>query len=265
MGGAFSAVADNADAPYWNPAGLAYIASSEITTMQTKLSTDADHYYVSYVQPAFGGTLGISWIQVGLGNIAQTSSEVDVHNEVQNLSIFSYFSNAYMVSYGREINDQVSFGLTAKYLTSDMFSISGGQANGYSITPGVLFRPVTGDRRQVTVGIKIDELVNQQTWGTNTTEPVPPKLRLGIAYRSPNPGLFAVDIVQTMRLGYSPELVAGYEYKHNGLSFRVGCGDGGITAGAGFATRQARVDYAYVTQRDLSKDNVHRISLSGIW
>jgi hypothetical protein len=41
--------------------------------------------------------------------------------------------------------------------------------------------------------------------------------------------------------------------------------DGGLTAGAGFAVKQARVDYAYVTQRALSKDNVHRISLSGIW
>lgn len=39
---------------------------NEITTMQTKLLTDADYYYVSYIGPAWGGTLGVSWIQVGL-------------------------------------------------------------------------------------------------------------------------------------------------------------------------------------------------------
>lgn len=266
MGGAFTAVADNADAPYWNPAGLGWIKDSEITTMQTKLSTDADHYYISYVQPAFGGTLGVSWIQVGLGSITQTSSEVDINNEVQNISIFSYFSNAYMLSYGKNLNDHISIGLTGKYLTSDMFGIAGGQAYGYSVTPGLLLRFVTHDSKLVTIGLKLDELFNQQQWDTGTIERVPPKLRLGLAYKSPNPGLIALDISQTMSSNYAPEISLGYEWLFmNGLSFRTGYSEDGVTAGAGFAVNNARVDYAYVTQRALSKDNVHRVSLSGIW
>jgi hypothetical protein len=280
MGGAFTAIADNADAPYWNPAGLGWVSSNEITTMQTKLSTDVDHYYVSYVRPALGGTVGVSWIQVGLGNITQTSSEVDIHNEVQNLSIFSYFSNAYMLSYGRNLNDHISVGLTGKYLTSDMFGISGGQAYGYSVTPGVLVKinvgtglvPVRGERTTTrvvptfTIGLKIDELFNQQSWGTGTVEKVPPKLRLGLAYHSPNPGLFTMDISQVIRSSYAPEVALGYEWADkSGLSFRAGYAEGGLTAGAGFAVNHARVDYAYVTQQALSKENVHRVSLSGIW
>lgn len=266
MGGAFTAVADNADAPYWNPAGLGWVKDSEITTMQTKLSTDADHYYISYVQPALGGTLGVSWIQVGLGSITQTSSEVDVHNEVQNISIFSYFSNAYMLSYGKNLNDHISIGLTGKYLTSDMFGISGGQAYGYSLTPGLLLRFATHDSKLVTIGLKLDEMINQQSWGTGTVENVPPKLRLGLAYHSPNPGLLAIDISQTMRSNYSPEVSLGYEWLFvNGLSFRAGYSEDGLTAGAGFAVNNARVDYAYVTQKSLSKDNVHRVSLGGVW
>jgi hypothetical protein len=145
MGSAFTASADNADAPYWNPAGLGLVASSEITTMQTRLSSDADHYYISYVQPALGGSVGFSWIQIGLGNITQTSSEVNNNNEVQNLSVFSYFSNAYMLSYGKNLNDHISVGLTGKYLSSDMSGIGGGQASGYSVTPGLLLRLVTRD------------------------------------------------------------------------------------------------------------------------
>jgi len=263
MGGAFTAIADNADAPYWNPAGLGRLDNkNEITAMQTRLSTDTDHYYISYVRPAFGGTLGISWIQVGLGNIAQTSGEVNPKtNEVINLSIFSYFSNAYMFSYGRELNDRISVGLTAKYLTSDMFQIAGGQAYGYSVTPGILFRLAN----RITIGAKIDELFNQQSWGTGTTENVPPKLRIGLAYSSPNPGLFALDISQTMKSGYAAETSAGYEWSKDGLSLRLGYSEGGLTTGAGFVSGHTRIDYAYVTQRDLSKDNVHRISLTGIW
>ena len=261
MGGAFTAIADNADAPYWNPAGLGKINKNEITTMQTKLSTDADHYYISYIRPALGGTLGISWIQVGLGSITETSKEVDEHNEVVNLSVFSYYSNAYLLSYGRELNERVSIGLTAKYLTSDMTDISGGQGYGYSVTPGLLLRFPNNWK----LGLKIDELMNQQSWGTGTVEQVPPKLRIGLAYRSPNPGLFALDISQIMKSGYAAEAAVGYEWASDGLSLRLGYSDGGLTAGAGFESGHTRVDYAYVTQRDLSKDNVHRISLSGIW
>ncbi|MFA4844796.1 MAG: PorV/PorQ family protein [Candidatus Margulisiibacteriota bacterium] len=264
MGSAFTAIADNADAPYWNPAGLGLLNKSEITTMQTRLSSDTDHYYVSYIQPVLGGTLGISWVQVGLGNINQTSAEVDFHNEVQNISIFSYFSNAYLIAYGKELSDKVSLGLTAKYLSSDMTNISGGQGSGYSITPGLLVR-VTPYALPVTIGLKIDELFNQQQWGTGTVERVPPKLRLGLAYKSPNPGLFALDIAQIVKTGYSPELSGGYEYSLGGLSLRLGYVNSGLTAGAGFQVNHTRVDYAYVSQKDLSRDNVHRISLSGIW
>jgi len=261
MGSAFTAIADNADAPYWNPGGLGFISSCEITTMQTKLSTDVDHYYISYVQPALGGTIGISWVQVGLGDISQTSSEVDYNNEVQNISIFSYFSNAYLLSYGKELNEHISVGLTAKYLTSDMFSIAGGQAEGYSVTPGILLRLA----KHVTVGMKIDELINQQNWGTGTVERVRPKLRLGLAYQAPNPGTFAVDISQTLKSDYAPEISAGYEYITGNLSFRAGAADGGVTAGAGFEVDHVRVDYAFVSQRALSASNVNRISLSGNW
>jgi len=262
MGSAFTAVADNADAPYWNPAGLGNINSAEITTMQTKLSSDTDHYYVSYVSPLWGGALGVSWIQVALGNISQTSSEVDSHNEVQNLGTFSYFSNAYMLSYGRELNDKVSVGLTAKYLTSDMDQIAGGQATGYSVTPGLMIRS-----SHVTLGLKIDELFNQQQWGTGASEQAPPIFRLGLAYQNPNnPGLFALDVSQTARSGYSPEFSLGYEGAiYRGIAFRAGYAEGGFTAGAGFTFQHAMVDYAYVNQPSLSKENVHRISLSGIW
>jgi len=254
MGGAFTAIANNADAPYWNPAGLGFISDNEITSMQTRLATDADHYYLSYVQPAFGGTLGISWIQVGLGSITETSSEVDSNNEVVDLSVFSYFSNAYMIAYGKELNERVSVGLTAKYLASDMFQISGGQASGYSVSPGVLVRLPNNWR----LGVTVDELINSQEWGTGTVEQVPPKLRLGLAYAKTNPGLFAIDVSQTLRSGYAATAALGYEWAQDGFSLRAGYADG-LTAGAGFAAKNARIDYAYVTQNELSRNNVHRI------
>ncbi len=264
MGGCFVAVADNADAPYWNPAGLGFITDNEITSMQTKLSTDADHYYLSYVKPLLGGTLGVSWVQIGMGNIVTTSSEVDNNNEVVDLSSFSYFSNAYLFSYGKKVNDNLSLGLTTKYLTSDMYTVAGGQASGYSVTPAILAKRKIKDA-EIRVGARVDDMVNAQTWGTGASETSPPKLCLGFAYAKSNPGLFAVDLVQTLRSGYSAALALGYEYVQEGLSMRLGYAGNGLSAGAGFESEIARVDYAFVSQMSLSTSNVHRISLSGKW
>jgi len=265
MGGAFTAIADNADAPYWNPAGLAYIHDQEINTMQTRLSTDADHYYISYVKPLGKGTLGVSWIQVGVGAITQTSATVDAWNEVQNLNVFSYFSNAFLFSYGLPLNPNISVGMTAKYLTSDMFQIQGGQAYGYSLTPAVLIEL----RNKLRIGLKIDEIINEQSWGTGTIEKVPAKARLGVAYTEPRGLLagstFALDLGQTMDSTYSTEISAGYEWAKDGLALRAGYSDANLSAGVGFRSGVAQIDYAYVQQASLSRDNVHRISLAGKW
>ena len=282
MGSAFTAISDNADAPYWNPAGLSQINQCGATVMQFRLSTDADYYYVSYVQPIKikhspeknYGTIGISWVQVGLGDIRQTASPEGWPNEVRNLGTFSYFSNAYLLSYGYPFTENLSLGLTAKYLTSDMTAIRGGQAWGYSFTPGVLYKPSLN----LSIGLKLDELLNAQKWGTGTVEQVPTKLRLGIGYlvtparrSSESEGggyglLVTADVSQILKSGYSTQGYFGAEMNFGKtLAMRLGNGDNGWTAGVGFKTENVGVDYAYVTQRALSKDNVHRVALSGWW
>jgi len=265
MGSAFTAIADNSDSPYWNPAGLSQIKFHELSTMQTRLSTDTDHYYISYVQPLFGGSLGISWIQVGLGDIYETGPTTEANNEVQQFGVFSYYSNAYLIGYGQEINKSLSWGITGKYLTSDFAGLvtrEGGSAYGYSITPGILYKP----SKQLSIGLKIDEIVNSQKWGTGTEERVPPKARLGIAYKFHNPGLtISGDVTQIMKENYVPEASVGGEWKTDGLSIRMGYTNDAMTAGCGFEDRHIRIDYAYVNQLVLSKENVHRISLSGKW
>jgi len=265
MGGAFTSIADNADAPYWNPAGLANIKNQEINTMQTRLSSDTDHYYISFVFPLKRGAIGISWIQVGMGTITQTTT-TDAFNEVITTGIFSYFSNAYLLSYGLPISPNMSIGLTAKYLTSDMFQIAGGQAYGYSLTPGALLR-ITAYGLPITMGLKIDELINEQKWGTGTVEKAIPKARLGISVKEPSRfigtgSVFAIDLAQTLRRSYQTEISLGYEWVKDALSIRAGYADSALTAGAGFRSGIAQIDYAYVQQTSLSRENVHRISLS---
>lgn len=269
MGSAFTAVSNNVDAPYWNPAGLGKINFSEITTMQTRMSTDANHYYISYIQPFLKGALGVSWIQIGISDVEKYASpEASSFNEVQSQGVFSYYTSAYLLSYGTKLTEKLFFGLTAKYLTNDMVQVQSGQGSGYSLTPGILLD--FGDK---TFGLKIDELLNDQSWGTGTSEKAPPKVRLGMAYQLPQHGLiFSADVSQIAKSSYSPEYYLGTEWKttfagkmKDNLSVRFGYAKNAFTGGVGFTDKHIEINYAYVIQKDLSRDNVHRISFGGKW
>ncbi|MBU0574495.1 MAG: hypothetical protein KKH83_08495, partial [Candidatus Margulisbacteria bacterium] len=121
-------------------------------------------------------------------------------------------------------------------------------------------------------GFKVDELLNESSWGTGNIEKAIPKARLGFALTGIANSTLAIDISQQFSARYTPELCAGYEWAREGLAFRLGFADSALTAGAGFTALlpqtkggTARVDYAYVQQSSLSRENVHRVSLSGKW
>ena len=145
-----------------------------------------------------------------------------------------------------------------------LVSVEGGTAWGYSVTPGILYK--VNDR--LTIGFKVDEIVNYQKWGTETEEIAPSKYRLGLSYKLLVVGcplLVAADVSQLNKEGYVAEAGAGMEYEIGQIAFRLGYVDAGLTAGVGFGAEHIRIDYAYVTQTSLSKDNVHRVSLTGMW
>lgn len=260
MGSAFVGVADNADTVYWNPGGLGSIKFREITMMQTRLSSDADYYYLSYVMPLIGGTVGISWSEINAGLVAETSSEVDNYNEIVTLGDFVYLSDAISISYGREIRDNLMFGLGLRYMKAEMGE--GRLSQGYSITPGLLAQP----GKRLKVGCKLENYIGE-VYGRE----LPSKASVGFSIDMERYGLISFDLDKILADKYTAEAKIGYEIGKDGLCFRVGIENGKITAGAGFTgeiqkgSGIVRIDYAYVQQTSLTRNNVHRISLSGRW
>src|SRR5690348_3174315 len=60
MGGAFTAVADDVDSLYWNPAGLATFRSSQVTFQHAPEPLDTSYQYMAYAQPVYAlGSIGI--------------------------------------------------------------------------------------------------------------------------------------------------------------------------------------------------------------
>jgi len=91
LGGAFTAVASDPSACYWNPAGLSGIGSRQVLLMHSERFGDLiDRDFVAYVQPVdwslLGGTesgFGISVIRLGLDDIPFTDHLFDQldHND----------------------------------------------------------------------------------------------------------------------------------------------------------------------------------------
>ena len=92
MGGAFTAVADDPSAAFWNPAGLASLENRELLLMHSERFGDLiDRDYVAYTQPVnwslFGAGsagIGISVIRLGVDDIPFTDhlqDELDTNGD----------------------------------------------------------------------------------------------------------------------------------------------------------------------------------------
>jgi len=87
MGKAFTAVADDADAPFINPAGIAGLKGPQVMTMFTNLIGEI--YYMEYcgAVPTQYGTVGMGYISTGVSNIPTTPVPTDYYDS---LLLFTY-------------------------------------------------------------------------------------------------------------------------------------------------------------------------------
>jgi hypothetical protein len=77
MGGAFTAVADDATAPYWNPAGMVYLPYREVIPQhQEKFGNLANHDYLGCVLPA-GGPKGRN-AAIGVGVVRFAVDDIPI-------------------------------------------------------------------------------------------------------------------------------------------------------------------------------------------
>ena len=101
MGGAFIAVADDANTITWNPAGLPALRRTEFTTTYADLyNLGITQSYIGFVRPFSDRiALGFDWSNIGYDD-----------NEL------SYGENKLNLAVGAQPNKLFSFGITLKYL-----------------------------------------------------------------------------------------------------------------------------------------------------
>ena len=116
MAEAFTAVADDISAVYYNPAGLVNLYGREVAFTKVQMPADINYYFSGIGLPleSIGGVVGIGFYGLFSGDIIET--DYYRGTDIGTGRIFSYEAYALSVSYGRYLTDRFSIGISAKYI-----------------------------------------------------------------------------------------------------------------------------------------------------
>ncbi len=251
MGGAFAGVADDVNALYWNPAGIARLQNREMTFSHNIWLEDTSYEYLGVVQPLDNYVMGagVSYFNIG------TMDGWDVNNAPT--GNFSARSIAFALSVGRVMNDKLSLGLTLKTVHEKIETES---ASAFAADAGGMYK--LGDDSSIAFVV--------QNLGTGVkfvkeSAGLPVNIKIGGAHRLlQNNLILSLDFNKYSDTGFRGDFGAEYRLAET-LALRLGYNSGndmgsGLTAGFGFRISSLNVDYAFVPYGDLG--NAHRFSLS---
>jgi len=252
MGSAFVAIADDATAPYWNPAGLATLSDKELFLMHSEDFGDAINYNtISYVYPdtKAGQGIGISLYQIGIPNMDIVDSLGNVERTVNLSDWLFYFSYGKNTKWG-------PFGLSVKGIFRNMAVNS---AYGIGMDAGAMFK-----YEDLSFGISIENLFGTVlVWNTGTTEYLSPVIKMGLAFSKDFPSAYSslivasgIDINLEGKMSETPlgDTHLGIEYWYKDLyAFRIGQDWGKLTVGAGMLYNQFKIDYAMKFHPELGR------------
>jgi hypothetical protein len=132
LGSAYTALANNAYAPVWNPAGLGSLADTEIAAQQLFYLQSINYEFASFVHPlSVNKGLGFSAQYLGTGNIAETDTNGN------SAGSYSDHYGAYSIAYGQQLTEKLSLGLTARWINAQLAEYS---ANAYAGDVGFLYQ-----------------------------------------------------------------------------------------------------------------------------
>jgi hypothetical protein len=189
MGETGVAIADNAWAVYWNPAGLAFQHGSELGLTHTNWLpglglSDIWIAHVAYKQPVeeLDGVVGAQLTYLNLGEFTQTTALGPTP-----VGTWSAYEMAIAITYSTKLTEALGIGTSARLVYSHLADFgtakeSGrGVATGFCFDVGLMYRPIT--IRELSLGMNIANIGPKLTYIDKAqADPLPMNLRLGVAY-----------------------------------------------------------------------------------
>ncbi|MBI9071092.1 MAG: PorV/PorQ family protein [Melioribacteraceae bacterium] len=273
MGGAFTAVANDASAMFWNVGGAAQLNNTEIIVNHSDWIADIDYNYGGVVFPISNiGNFGVGIMHIDYGEFEQTTE----NNPEGTGVLFSAKSIAINLSYSRMLTDRFMIGFTGKYVEENIYNSS---ASGMAVDIGFLYEtPFPGLRLGMNISnfgtkmqmsgddllvkVDIDQTINGNNDQINSRietgrYDLPLLFRFGLSYELINNEnskvIIAADALHPNDNAESVNVGTEFRYK-NLLAFRAGYrslflkdSEEGLTLGGGLLLESygIRLDYAY--------------------
>jgi len=192
MGNAYTAVANDATAIFWNPAGIPQIGNEEIAATHADLfGSGVKDDYLAFVLP-FSPTIAFAadWYHSGFDD-----------------GELNFGDNRLDVAWGMKLFNRLSVGLNGKYLTRntelDQASVRQGHALG--LDAGVIASPMERLRLGGSLQNLFDTKIHYAD-GNGSSVIYPRNLRFGASYQPIQNGLLAIDVDHRLHAGveYQP-------------------------------------------------------------
>jgi hypothetical protein len=285
MGGAYSALASDVTAGYWNPAGLVVVNYPELTAMHAERFAGVVNYdYFGLAYPlGLKSTIALNVTRTGVDdipftkllnpNVVEYEYYYENNRKIQNVPYAYKMVNdaewAWYLSFAYNKLKNLSYGASAKFVRKGVGEYSGW---GLGFDVGVRWNPV----KSLFLGANLqDATTTLLAWNTGKRELILPTLKCGSAY------IFDIQLLKG-RIAAAADIDFRFEGRkiasqahwgrtsadfHFGLEYefqkivalRFGLDVGHPTAGLGVHLPKLDVDYAFLSHAELG--TTHRISL----
>ncbi len=264
MGEAFTAVADDSNGAFWNPAGITAVDKISATYMYLLWYQSETYHYFSYVMPIDSGTnFGISANALITPGFDSTGGLMPAVPSSYDLAVTGTIAKNLGNIYTKDFTiGNISLGANLKFIKRSLVGVD----------LGTFFFADIGAIANITDDMKLG-LVMQDIGSALGADPSPFTTRLGLSYNlafTKETGLLlAADVIKPIDLTNPDfqkwEFGLGAEVKLFGVGFirggyKLGQDDQGPTAGGGISWGWGSLDYAFLPHAELGY--THRISAS---
>lgn len=262
VGSAYVAMARDATAGYWNPAGLDFVERSNLIFYYAPLLEGTRFNYIGYAYPFVQfGTIGVGVFHLSTGDVQGRDAGGN------RTGVFGYSQTQAMVSYGKQLPYSLTLGATLKF---DFVSMGEGTASGGGLDLGLLYSPESDFPllRDFTLGVSLQNAIQPRLKLNQLTDIMPRILRVGIL-RPIQFGEFGnrMHLLLGLRLSErtSTRFNLGAEYIfRNQAMIRLGFDGKGPSFGSGVRYGNYTLDYALsrISEATDVASLLHRISLT---
>jgi hypothetical protein len=251
MGEAFTGVADDIHAIYWNPAGLAGLKQPELTGMHMQWFQNVGYEFAAFAYPTeHHGTWGFAVSNLHTDDINRRTEDTDAP-----INQFGSSDSAYWLSYAYPLSDRLSLGGNAKYIRESLDSTIAG---AYAVDGGLLYD--TG-WHALKFGSSIQNLGTQVKF-VNESDPLPMTMRFGASFQPiAKTLLLSSDLIVPRDHQVGVALGGEYHKKlRSGIGYAVRSGYqsdtdvsgfAGVSAGGGLEIGRVSFDFTWVPFGDL--------------